>query len=116
MVPPTRTPTSDKVEIAVLQTQLTNIAGSILELKDMMQDFNNRLQVLEKNEIGCRAVADGRIDAAHRRLDSLESKFKELEKFLPVLKVMGWLAGVLGVLVVTLLWAIFTGQIQVIPN
>ena len=74
---------------AVLSEKLANIEAIVMELKGMIQQVDTRLRAVEQNEIGCRAVNDQKLDAAHRRLDDLAVRIEKFEKYLPLMQVMG---------------------------
>ena len=99
-----------QINSAVLSEKLNNIEALVTELKGMIVAVDARLRAVETNEVGCRAVSDQKLNAAHNRIDDLAGRVKMLETYLPVVRIMAWAGPVFGVALLSLLWALITGQ------
>ena len=86
-----------------------------------------KLEMIDKNQVR----AEGKIysldckiraleqDKAKREsmavtVDDHEKRIRELEKLAPAMRAVIWLAGVLGVSVVALIWGLITGDIMLV--
>lgn len=109
---------------------------AISEVKTMLIGLDERVRMLEQTTISQSVTAAQKLDAAFRRLDEhatkleilrsdIDSKVTEriritdeldrrLAKAESITAIAKWLAGFLVMLIVALLWAIFTNQAQVI--
>lgn len=105
--------------------KITTLIGTAEKLESSLNslgtEVSNLRLVYEKEHV--RLVeqvssAHKRIDAIDNSIKSLDTKFDLLETSIQPLKfqskLLGWVGGAFGMLVIALLWAIFTHAIQLI--
>ena len=92
-----------RVEMARIPEQITKL-GEDLKKKAERQDV--AIDRVEKEQVQiCGAVA-----VIQRDLDAMDCRVTDIEKLSPVMRVVLWVAGVLGVSILALIWALITGQ------
>jgi hypothetical protein len=57
---------------------------------------------------------DVKNDSVAKSVDDHETRIRELEKLAPSMKLVIWIAGVLGISVVGLIWTLITGQASIL--
>ena len=95
----------------VLREQMKTVQRDITEIKDVVNkiDGNQRelsaafLVACEQNE-----HRDERLDKHEKRIESLEEAIKPM---IFAYKILAWVGSILGLSIIALLWAIFTGQV-----
>lgn len=123
MTPPTRT------------DEQSMILQAINELKTILSGLDNRLRELERATVEQSAVASQKLDALFRRVDEHSNAIRGIENDLQcairdrqsvtdniqtrlqrveaVTGIAKWLGMTLGLMILGLLWAIFTGQVVI---
>ncbi len=86
---------------AILQ-KLIDLEASILRVENKLNSIDDRVQAIERN--------DARSEAVVLKVDDHESRLRCLEKLAPAMRIVIWVAGILGVSVIALIWAMITGQ------
>jgi hypothetical protein len=95
------------------------------EIKVLVRSFDERVRGVEMQEAGCQPLLSGRIDAAWRRLGEHDSTFdkhdgrlKDLEaqlgRLMTMYAIFVFIGSALGLSVIALIWALITGQAQVV--
>jgi len=79
------------------------ILDALQRLEGKIDSLVCKVQELEKD--GVKNVAVGKTVEDH------ETRIRNLEKLAPAMKVVIWIAGVLGLSVIGLIWGLITGQI-----
>ena len=87
---------------AVLLQKLISLEASIKRVEDKVDSIDKRVQAIECN--------DARSESVVVTVGDHEDRIRALEKLAPAMRVVVWIAGVLGVSVIALLWALITGQ------
>ncbi len=87
---------------AVILQKLISMEASIKRVEDKLDAIDCRVQTIERDEVKTKAVIEV--------VDDHEDRIRELEKLAPAMRAVVWIAGILGVSVVTLIWALITGQ------
>lgn len=87
---------------AVILQKLVTLEASIKRVEDKLNSIDDRVQAIERN--------NARSEAVVIKVDDHEERIRCLEKLAPAMKVVIWVAGVLGVSVIALIWALITGQ------
>jgi len=87
---------------AVILQKLISMEASIKRVEDKLDAIDCRVQTIERDEVKTKAVIEV--------VDDHEDRIRSLEKLAPAMRLVVWIAGVLGVSVVTLIWALITGQ------
>ncbi len=87
------------------------------EIKGLLGEFGEKLQGLEKTEVGCQAVTQQKVTALEKDMDALKQRIDQAEKIIARLNVIAGLltfvGGSLALSVVALIWSLITGQAQV---
>lgn len=94
-------------DIAELRAYLTQVLAK-LERRD-----ENQEKQIQERVLFC-AARSPLLDQTVGELAALRMRVKELEKLAPAMRAVIWIGGVLGVSVLALIWAIITGQAQII--
>jgi hypothetical protein len=87
---------------AVILQKLIDLETSIKRVEDKVDQIDNRVQAIERN--------DARSESVVLKVEDHEDRLRALEKLAPTMRVVVWIAGVLGVSVIGLIWALITGQ------
>lgn len=85
------------------------LAQTLSELKEQAADGQKRFQDLLV-DYATRCV---QIEAMKVEMNKLDLRVKEIEKLAPAVRVMMWVGALLGASIVALIWALITGQAQV---
>jgi chromosome segregation ATPase len=100
------------------------------EIKGLIRGLDERVRQIERNEAGCTPVMQSKIDAAWRKIDELDAKINEqarttaerLQRLTKLEQQMATLQGILaflgtttGAMVLGLLYAVLTHQVQLGP-
>jgi hypothetical protein len=76
------------------------------KLEKIMTDVEGRVRGVEQREAGCQPIVTARMDAAWKKIDEHEAELKQLRDVILKIeqsnRVLGWLGGLLGSVVV--LW------------
>lgn len=83
-------------------------------LGESLKGVEHRLRTLETSEAGCRGVQELKIVAIEDQQKDHKSRLKEIEKWIPAVKVLVWIGGVLGVSVIGLIWGIITHAVEIL--
>ena len=100
--------------IAVILNKVETVAAGFSRMEGKIDSIDLRVQAIEKNNIETTVINAARLDAAFKKIDDHDSRLKEVEKLMPVLKLFAWVASILGGSVVILIWSLITGQAQII--
>jgi len=87
---------------AAILEKLINLEESIKRVESKVNSIDNRVQKIEIN--------DARAESVVEKVDDHEGRIRALEQLAPAMRVVVWIAGVLGVSVIALIWALITGQ------
>ena len=87
---------------AVIIQKLISMEASIKRVEDKLDAIDCRVQTIERDEVKTKAVIEV--------VDDHEDRIRQLEKLAPAMRVVVWIAGVLGVSVIALIWGLITGQ------
>jgi hypothetical protein len=93
------------------------------EIKSMLTALDERVRAIEHAEAGCYPVMTAKIDAAWREIDKLKTTVDSRGDRISALehnqrltsKVLIWLSGGLGTLILGTLWQLLTGGIHLVP-
>jgi len=118
MTPPKTSPQS----VDALEERLNGIETITREgfkrLEDLIQSIEARLRAIETSATTKLAVVETRLDAAWDKIDDHEVAVKEFRHEAEQIKILkgllGWILSAFGILVISLLWAIFTHQIEIV--
>lgn len=94
------------VGYAVVLQKLGTLEASIKRVEDKLDTMDCRVQTIERDEVKTKAVID--------IVDDHEDRIRLLEKLAPAMKAVIWVATVLGVSVIALVWAMITGQASIL--
>lgn len=83
------------------------------EIKGLMSGMDVRLRTIETTEARCQSVQEIKVAAIGKTVDEHETRLDIVEKWIPAVKVLVWIGGVLGVSVVGLIWGIITHTIVI---
>jgi len=87
---------------AVILQKLIDLETSIKRVEDKVDSIDKRVHAIECN--------DARSESVVVTVKDHEDRLRALEKLAPAMRVVVWIAGVLGVSVIGLIWALITGQ------
>ena len=87
---------------AVILDKLVSMEAAIKRVEDKLESIDCRVRDIEKEDVRSESVAE--------TVEDHEDRIRELEKLAPAMRVVLWIAAVLGVSVIALLWALITGQ------
>lgn len=73
-----------------------------LKIQTKLEVIDGKIQALEREDVKNYNVA--------KSVDDHETRIRELEKLAPAMRVVIWIAAVLGVSVIALVWGLITGQ------
>jgi len=90
---------------AILQ-KLINLEASIQRVESKVNSIDDRVQAIERNDVRAESVVE--------KVDDHEKRIRVLEQLAPAMRVVVWIAGVLGVSIITLIWALITGQASIL--
>jgi uncharacterized protein involved in exopolysaccharide biosynthesis len=91
------------------------------EIRETFKEFRVSLKTtrgdVDELKLNC-AVRCQQVDAQEKDVEKVGSRLEaleeEMEKLAPAVRIVIWVGGALGVSVVALIWALITGQAQVI--
>jgi hypothetical protein len=101
-------------EVALLKQAVDALRG------DLVQFGASVSETLKEQGKGLRGLQDehlqrcGAVNLLKDRVDDLEKRVAAIETLVPVLKIILWVMGALGASVIALIWALITGEAQVI--
>jgi chromosome segregation ATPase len=95
------------------------------ELKEHINQLDDRLRKMEQTDAACIPVMNARIDHVNDKLkeheNSLTTKSQQIKtleaqvaRLANMYAIMTWIFGALGISVIGLIWALITGQAEVI--
>ena len=87
---------------AVVLQKLIDMEASIKRVEDKVNSIDSRVQAIECN--------DARSESVVVTVKDHEDRHRSLEKLAPAMRVVVWIAGVLGISVIALIWGLITGQ------
>jgi hypothetical protein len=90
--------TSNSAVLAVL----SEVQASNQRMEAKIDRMDCRIQELERSDVANDNVA--------KTVDDHEKRLRELEKLAPAMRLVIWIAGVFGVSIIALIWALITGQ------
>jgi len=93
-------------ELAELRVGMTQTLSELQRRNELTQEGLNRLR-LEHTARG------GLLDRTVEDVGRLYKRMAVVERLIPALRAMMWIAAALGVSVMALIWALITGQAQV---
>lgn len=99
-------PPPSEVSTAVLLQQLQSLGESMARMEKKLDAVDCRVQTIEKDNV--------RKDAVVEKVEDHEERLRELEKLAPAMRVVIWVAGILGASVIALIWALITGSAQIL--
>jgi hypothetical protein len=91
---------------AVILQKLVTLEASIKRVEDKLDSIDCRVQTIERDEVKTKTVIN--------TVEDHEGRIRELERLAPAMKIVIWVATVLGVSVIALIWAMITGQAGII--
>ena len=112
------TSSSQNADIKVLIVEMQGVREDVNEIKRDIKCLSEREAEFERHYTGEHVKVETAASAAHRRLDILEPKVSKIEDALHPLmiqaRIIVWVATLLGVSIIGLIWAIIVGQAEVI--
>lgn len=90
-----------EISSEVLLQKLINLGDSMTRVEKKLDSFDCRVQEVEKDM--------AKKDAVISTVEDHEKRLRELEKLAPAMKVVIWVAGILGASVIALIWSLITG-------
>jgi hypothetical protein len=99
-------PPPSEVSTAVLLQQLQSLGESMARMEKKLDAVDCRVQTIEKDNV--------RKDAVVEKVEDHEARLRELEKLAPAMRVVIWVAGLLGASMIALIWALITGSAQIL--
>lgn len=99
-------PPPSEVSTAVLLQQLQSLGESMARMEKKLDAVDCRVQTIEKDNV--------RKDAVVEKVEDHETRLRDLEKLAPAMRVVIWVAGILGASVIALIWALITGSAQIL--
>lgn len=111
-------------QTAIFQAQIDNLGErldkGVDEIKALLRPFDERLRLVETHEVACRPMVNVRLDAAVERLNEHDMAIKSLSKLVDELaqtnRILKWLLGVFTAILIALVIALATGQLQVVAQ
>lgn len=94
------------VSNAVILQKIEGLGESITRMEKKLDSFDCRVQEVEKAIVRNNVVVN--------TVEDHEERIRKLEKLEPAIKVVIWIAGLLGASVIGLIWSLITGSAQVI--
>jgi 2-oxoglutarate dehydrogenase complex dehydrogenase (E1) component-like enzyme len=82
------------------------ILEAIQKLESKIDCLGEKIQKLERDNVKNENVAEV--------VDDHEKRLRELEKLAPAMKAVIWIAGVLGLSIIGLIWGLITGTITLV--
>ena len=95
----------------VLREQMKTVQRDIKEIKDVVNNIdNNQRQLSSDFLVACEQNEhrDQQIKENKERINKIEEAIKPM---IFAYKVLAWVGSILGLSIIALLWAIFTGQV-----
>jgi len=90
--------------LTIAQTQ--SVFDSLQRMENKIDQLDEKIQCLERDSV--------KNDEVSTKVKDHEARLRELEKLAPAMKLVIWIAGILGVSVIGLLWAVITGQAAIL--
>jgi DNA repair exonuclease SbcCD ATPase subunit len=102
----------------VIIERLTGLKEDLEKLNTVVTCLNENYQGFMTRYVQGHTEVEMKASAAHQRLDRLEPRLEGLEKAVAPLimanKVIVWIAGVLGLSVIAMIWSVLTHQVQMV--
>jgi len=109
---------------AVLAERFDNLEKLINELKGAIEKMDKRLSEVEQIEFSCKGISEFRNEVDRKKMEDFKANLSEVDKrvkkleegFIDLIqtnKILRWLTGVFTALLVAIVIAIATGEIQV---
>jgi len=114
---------------SVLQVQIDSLGERMQqgfdEIKDMLRSYEERTRAIEQREAGCQPIMHARLDAMQQYIIDHNTKFttksqqinsleKQVARLAGMYNFFVFIGSALGLSVIALIWALITGQAQVI--
>jgi hypothetical protein len=94
-------------DLAELRVGMTQTLSELQRRNELTQEGLNRLRIEH-------TARSGLLDRTVEDVNRLYKRIAAIERLIPVLRAVMWLGAALGVSVMALIWAMITGQAQVI--
>jgi septal ring factor EnvC (AmiA/AmiB activator) len=91
---------------AVILQKLETLEASIKRVENKLDSIDCRVQTIERDEVKTESMV--------ATVEDHEDRIRVLERLAPAMRVVVWIAGILGVSIVALIWALITGQASVL--
>lgn len=91
---------------SIVLAAIADLQQSNLRLEGKIDKLDERIQELEKSDVGNDTVAETVRDH--------EKRLRNLETLAPGIRIIFWIAGVLGASVIVFIWSLITGQASII--
>lgn len=123
---------SDSGALRVVMERLGGLTAALVELKTLVLSMDARQRQDALDRVGVAAMLEAKITAAHNRLDVQANKLDEhttdikaletvqqatdrrLSPLEAAYRLMAFVASALGLSVTALIWALITGQVQLV--
>jgi len=107
--------------LARIETGFESLSHDLAELRGWLTQIVNELK--SQNEKGDKKLTELLVDYATRcaqlesarlKVKALEQRMTAIERLMPAIRAMMWVAAALGASVIALIWALITGQARVL--
>jgi Zn-dependent M16 (insulinase) family peptidase len=82
-------------------------------LKELKESDARQQTAINSRELIC-SVKAVEIEQIKEDVNQLKNQVKEIEKYLPAMKVVIWIGGITGSSLLILIWQLITGQVQLV--
>jgi hypothetical protein len=82
------------------------VLDGLSKIETKIDKLDERLQKVERQNV--------KNDEVSKTVEDHEERLRELEKLAPAMRAVIWLAGVLGISIVALIWGLITGSVTLI--
>jgi len=125
-VPTTATGGARSIQVAAIDEKLAYLVEAVSEVKSQVGSLALDVRRFREEYLREHVRLVEQVSAAQRRIDELENAMQRLDRKIDELdlrvqplifqaRLLGFLGGAVGVLLVGLIWAILTHQVEILP-
>lgn len=86
------------------------------KLEGLIGKIDDRLRSMETGEAGAHGILNTRLTTMDGQLKDHEKRLDAIEKYLPAMRIMIWVGGIVSLSVIALIWAILTHAVAIVPR
>lgn len=103
-----------QTDIQSLVKAVDKLAGAIeCDISEQRHLLDDTRKTVDAQRLDLAGV-QSRVERTERDGGKLDARVSEIERLMPVLRVVLWIGTVIGLSIIALLWSMITGQVQMV--